>query len=81
MALHLATFSARIFIYYVMLYGVCGYALVRGRTDARIVSVVFFVGNYVSAALQSPLAISYRSVETGISPSMWSAFFFLPTSP
>ena len=64
--MHLATISTRLLIYYVMLYGICGYALVRGRTDARIVAVVFFVGNYVSAALQSPLATSYTSVETGI---------------
>lgn len=64
--MHLATVSARQLIYYLMLYGICGYALARGRTDARIIALVFFVGNYVSAMLQSPLATSYRSVETGI---------------
>lgn len=56
----------RLLIYHVLMYGICGYALLRGRTDARLVAIVFLVGNFVTLALRSPLASSYSSVETGI---------------
>ena len=56
----------RIVIYHVLLFGACGYALLRGNTDARIVGAVFLIGNFVTYALRSPFAQSYSSVETGI---------------
>lgn len=56
----------RFVIYHVLLFGACGYALLRGNTDARIVGAVFLVGNFVTYALRSPFAGSYSSVETGI---------------
>lgn len=56
----------RFILYHVLLFGACGYALLRGRTDARIVGAVFLVGNFVTYAIRSPFAESYTSVETGI---------------
>jgi hypothetical protein len=56
----------RVLIFRLLMYGVCFYALVRGRTDARIVAIVFLVGNFATLALRSPLAQSYSSVESGI---------------
>lgn len=56
----------RTIIYHVLLFGACGYALFRGKTDARIVGAVFLIGNFVTYALRSPFAESYSSVETGI---------------
>ena len=57
---------ARLLIYHILMYGVCGYALLRGRTEARVVALVFLVGNFATLALRSPFASSYSSVETGI---------------
>ena len=45
------------------MYGACGYALFRGRTDSRIVAAVFLVGDLSTLALRSS---SYSSVQTGI---------------
>lgn len=56
----------RFILYHLLLFGACGYALLRGRTDARIVGAVFLVGNFVTYAIRSPFAESYTSVETGI---------------
>lgn len=56
----------RLLIYHLLLFGVCGYALIRGKTDARLVAIIFLIGNFVTYALRSPLAGSYSSVETGI---------------
>jgi hypothetical protein len=56
----------RVIIYHVLLFGACGYALLRGNTEARIVGSVFLIGNFVTYALRAPFASSYSSVETGI---------------
>lgn len=56
----------RFILYHVLLFGACGYALLRGRTDARIVGAVFLIGNFATYALRSPFGESYTSVETGI---------------
>jgi hypothetical protein len=55
----------RILIYRALMFSVCAYALIRGKSEARIVALVFLVGNFATLALRSPLA-SYSSVETGI---------------
>ena len=54
----------RLFFYHALLYGACGYAMLRGRADARIVVVVYLIANFATAALRSSGA--YSSVETGI---------------
>lgn len=56
----------RLLLFRTLMYGVCGYALIRGKADARIVATVFLVGDLATLALRSPLAQSYSSVETGI---------------
>jgi hypothetical protein len=56
----------RLLIFRALMYGVCGYAVFRGKTEARIVALVFLIGNFATLALRSPAAESYSSVETGV---------------
>lgn len=59
----------RLLLYHALLFGACGYALFRGKTDARIVAAVFLVGNFMTYALRSESATyggGYASVEIGI---------------
>jgi len=56
----------RILIFRALMYGICGYALFRGRTEARIVAAVFLVGNFATLALRSHLASEYSSVEPAV---------------
>lgn len=52
----------RLIAFNLLLIGACGYALLRGRTDARIVGIVCIVANFATYAVVS----SYASVETGV---------------
>jgi hypothetical protein len=52
----------RVILFDLLLFGACGYALLRGRTDARIVAVVCIVANFASYAVVS----RYAAVETGV---------------
>jgi len=45
-----------------LLFGACGYALLRGSPDARIVGAVCVIANFASYALVS----HYRSIEVGV---------------
>lgn len=56
----------RILVFRALMYGICGYALFRGRTEARIVAAVFLIGNFATLALRSHLASEYSSVEPAI---------------
>lgn len=56
----------RLLLYHALLFASCGYALLRGKADARIIAIVFLIGNFATLAIRSPLAGSYSSVETGI---------------
>jgi hypothetical protein len=56
----------RLFIYHLLLLAACGYALARGRTDARIVAAVFLVGDIATYALRSQVAGGYSTVESGV---------------
>lgn len=56
----------RLILYNLLLFGACGYALWRGKVDARIVAVAFFVGNFATFALRSRLSGGYSSLETGV---------------
>lgn len=53
----------RVLIYRVLMYGICAYALYRGKADARIVAAVFLVGNLATLLLRSS---TYASVETSV---------------
>jgi Zn-dependent protease with chaperone function len=54
----------RLLFYHMLLFGACGYALLRGRTDARIVALVFLAGDFATTLLRSHLPGDYSSVET-----------------
>jgi hypothetical protein len=56
----------RLILYYALMSGACGYALLKGKTDARIVGAVFIVGNFATLGLRSSPAGGYSSVESGI---------------
>jgi hypothetical protein len=62
----------RLIIYRALMYGVCGYALVRGKTEARIVALVFLVADLATLALRSS---SYSTVETSVFVIDVVAFF------
>lgn len=49
-------------IYHLLLFGACGYAFYRGRTDARVVAAVCLIANFASYAVVS----SYASVEINV---------------
>ena len=53
----------RLLIYRALMYGVCGYAILRGKTEARIVGAVFLAGDLATLWLRSS---SYSSVETEV---------------
>lgn len=56
----------RLIIYYLLLFGACGYAFYRGKIEARIVAATFFVGSFATIALHSHLKGGYSSLETGV---------------
>jgi len=43
-------------LYHALLFGACGYALIRGKADARIVALVFLIGKKAMDANLLPLA-------------------------
>jgi hypothetical protein len=56
----------RLILYYLLLFGACGYALWRGKVDARIVAGAFFVGNFATIALRTHSSGAYASLDPGI---------------
>jgi hypothetical protein len=54
---------SRLILYRLLMYGVCGYALFRGKTEARIVASVFLVADIATLRLRSS---TYSSMETSI---------------
>ena len=56
----------RLIFFFALMAAACGYALLRGRTDARIVGAVFLVGTFATMCLRSSPAGGYSSVESGI---------------
>ena len=56
----------RILFFNLLLFGACGYALLRGTRDPRIVALVCIVANFATLAVKGPVATSYSSVETGV---------------
>ncbi len=56
----------RLILYNLLLFGACGYALWRGKIDARIIAIAFFVGNFATFALRTNISGGYSSVELGI---------------
>lgn len=56
----------RVIIFCGLLFGSCGYALLKGRSDARIVAAVCLAAVFASWAFQSPVKSSYSTVEWGV---------------
>lgn len=56
----------RLILFNLLLFGACGYALVKGTRDARIVAVVCILANFASLAARGPATTSYSSVQTGV---------------
>lgn len=56
----------RLLFYHALLFVACGYALVRGKTDSRIVAMVFLVGNFATATVRSWMGSGYSSIEAEI---------------
>ena len=56
----------RLIFFFALMAAACGYALLKGRTDARIVGAVFLVGTFATMGLRSSPAGGYSSVESGI---------------
>jgi hypothetical protein len=56
----------RLFLYHALMYGACGYALFKGKADARIVAAVFLAGNFATLALRSTIAGGYTHVESAV---------------
>jgi hypothetical protein len=57
---------ARFILYNILLFGACGYALLRGTREARIVAIGFFAGSFATLGLRSQLGGGYESFETGV---------------
>src|SRR5258708_17561219 len=57
---------ARLIVYYLLLFGACGYAFWRGKAEARIVATAFFVGSFATIAMHSHLRGGYSSLEKGV---------------
>jgi len=52
----------QVILFDLLLFGACGYALLRGTPDARIVALVCVIANFASYALVR----RYSSLETGV---------------
>jgi len=56
----------RIIFFNLLLFGACGYALLRGTRDARIIALVCVAADFATLAVKGPSSTSYASVETGV---------------
>ncbi|MEO7564371.1 MAG: hypothetical protein ABIR63_01505 [Sphingomicrobium sp.] len=52
----------RLILFNLLLFGTCGYALLRGTRDARLVAMVCLVAAFASY----PMASFYRGIETSV---------------
>ena len=52
--------------YFVVLFAVCAYAFMRGRSDERTVATICVIASVASVAVISPLASRYSQVEAGV---------------
>ena len=52
--------------YYAILFAVCAYAFLAGRSDERIVASICVVASVMSALVVAPLGSRYSNVEAGI---------------
>jgi len=53
-----------VYLYWALMAGCCGYALAAGGGPERWVAAIFVVGDALSIAAMSPLAVRYARLET-----------------
>ena len=56
----------RFILFTIVLFGSCGYALLRGRSDERVVGAVCITAAIASFALAAPASLRYSGVEFGV---------------
>lgn len=56
----------RVILFDLLLFGTCGYAFLRGTSEARIVAAVCIIANFASYALRGPALTSYGSLQWGV---------------
>jgi hypothetical protein len=56
----------RIILFNLLLFGTCGYALLKGTRDARLIAVACILANFATLAVMGSGLTSYSSVETGV---------------
>jgi hypothetical protein len=56
----------RFIIFTIVLFGTCGYALWRGRSDERLAGAVCISAAIASFALAAPASLRYSGVEVGV---------------
>lgn len=56
----------RLILFHALLFGSCGYALLRGRFDERLTAIVCIIATFASLALMGPIQLRYSSVEVGV---------------
>ena len=54
------------YFFWALLFGTCGYALLRGRSDERLVALVCVGASVATRFAISPMSVRYTSVETGL---------------
>jgi hypothetical protein len=52
--------------YFAVLFAVCAYAFIRGRSDERTVATICMLASIASVAVMSPLASRYSQMEAGV---------------
>jgi hypothetical protein len=57
---------ARFIIFTIVLFGACGYALLRGRSDERLAGGICITAAIASFALAAPASLRYSGVELGV---------------
>lgn len=56
----------RFIIFTIVLFGTCGYALLRGRCDERLAGGICIIAAVASFALSAPASLRYSGVELGV---------------
>jgi hypothetical protein len=54
------------YIFVIMLFVTCGYALWQGRRDERVVAIACILATIATRFLVSPLSVRYSSIEAGL---------------
>lgn len=56
----------RVILFDILLFTACGYGLLRGKQEERLIAIVCILANFASYALVGPVKLSYLRVESGV---------------